>query len=123
MAQHYLRLFNVEMDREVELGRGPVDFKASSGTSIRALIEVKKEDNGKFWNGLEAQLPSYLISDDCDEGWYVVLRFRSNRPSDIRLRELPTVVKAAATRVGKVLHYAVVDARRKESASNLEPEA
>lgn len=123
MAQHYLRLFNVEIDREVELGRGPVDFKASSGTAIRALIEVKKEDNGKFWNGLEAQLPSYLMSDECDEGWYIVLRFRSNRPSDKRLRELPTVVQAAATRVGKKLHYAVVDARRKESASNIEPEA
>jgi hypothetical protein len=123
MAQHYLRLSDVEIDREVELGRGPVDFKASSGTSIRALIEVKKEDNGKFWNGLQEQLPSYLISDECEEGWYIVLRFRSNRPSDKRLRELPSVVQAAATRVGKLLHYAVVDARRKESASNIGPKA
>lgn len=57
MAQPYLRQFNVEIDREVELGRGPVDFKASSGTSARVLIEMKKEHNGKFWNGLEGQLP------------------------------------------------------------------
>jgi hypothetical protein len=122
MAQHYLRLFNVEIDREVELGRGPVDFKASSGTAIRALIEVKKEDNGKFWNGIESQLPSYLMSDDCDEGWYVALRFRSNRPADLRLRELPGIVRSAAERTGKSLNFAIVDARPKESASNIEPE-
>jgi len=120
MAQHYLRLFGIEIDREVELGKGPVDFKASSGSSIKALIEVKKEHNGKFWNGLEAQLPSYLESDECDEGWYVVLRYRSNRPSDQRLRRLPGIVKAVAQATGKTLHYTVVDARPKVSASNLE---
>lgn len=51
LAQPYLRQFDVELDREVELGRGPVDFKASSGTTARLLIEVKKLHNGKFWNG------------------------------------------------------------------------
>jgi len=29
----------------------------------RALLEVKKLHNGKFWDGLEAQLPSYSKSD------------------------------------------------------------
>jgi hypothetical protein len=122
MAQHYLRLFDVEIDREVELGRGPVDFKASSGSSIKALIELKKEQNGKFWQGIEAQLPSYLMSDECEEGWYVALRFRSNKPSDIRLRTLPGVVRKVAADTGKTLHFAVVDARVKESASNIKPE-
>ena len=123
MAQPYLRLFNVEVDREVELGRGPVDFKASSGTSIKLLIEMKKEHNGKFWNGLQAQVPSYLQSDECKEGWYVVLRFRSNKPSDLRLRQLPDVVRRVADETNTTLHYRVVDARPKESASNIEPPA
>lgn len=99
---------------------GPVDFKASSGASVKVLIELKKEHNGKFWNGLEKQLPSYLMSDECDEGWYVVLRFRSNKPSDERLRHLPIVVDTVARDTGKTLHYATVDARPKASASNLE---
>jgi hypothetical protein len=123
MAQHYLRVFNVEIDREVELGRGPVDFKASSGTSIRALIEVKKEHNGKFWHGLEAQLPSYLMSDSSQEGWYIALRFRSNKPSDLRLRALPGVVAQVASGTGKTLHFSVIDARPKVSASHAEPPA
>lgn len=104
------------------MGKGPVDFKASSGASIKVLIELKKEHNGKFWNGLEAQLPSYLMSDECSEGWYIVLRFRSNKPSDDRLRSLPGVVSRVSAGIGKSLHYAVVDARPKVSASNLEPE-
>ncbi len=58
MAQNYLRHFEVELDREVELGRGPVDFKLSRGTSARMVIEIKKAHNGKFWNGLDHQLPS-----------------------------------------------------------------
>jgi hypothetical protein len=121
MAQPYLRLYNVEIDREVELGRGPVDFKAASGASARLLVEMKKEHNGKFWNGIEAQLPSYLRSDGSKHGWYVALRFRSNRPSDVRLRALPTVVSRVARETGADLRFTVIDARPKESASNIDP--
>ncbi len=79
LAQPYLRQFDVELDREVELGRGPVDFKASSGTTARLLIEVKKLHNGKFWNGLNHQLPSYMTSDDATHGWFIAVQYRSNR--------------------------------------------
>lgn len=120
MAQPYLRLYGVELDREVELGRGPVDFKASSGASARLLIEMKKEHNGKFWNGIEAQLPSYLRSDGSKHGWFVALRFRSNRPSDLRLRTLPSVVSRVARETGTNLRFTVVDARPKASASSID---
>jgi hypothetical protein len=121
MAQHYLRLFDVELDREVELGRGPVDFKVAHSTSIRLLIEVKKAHNGKFWHGLSAQLPSYLKSDDNREGWFVALRYRNNRASQTRMNELPGMVDQCAKTTGKTIRYMAIDARRKESASNLSP--
>lgn len=117
MAQHYLRLFNVEVDREVELGRGPVDFKIASGTRLRLLIEIKKAHNGKFWHGLQTQLPSYLTSDACDSGWYMAIRYRNNKASETRMKELPSTVKVTAQRVGKQIHYAAIDARPKDSAS------
>lgn len=120
LAQPYLRQFDVELDREVELGRGPVDFKASSGTSVRLLIEVKKLHNGKFWNGLHAQLPSYLNSDGAGEGWFIAVQFRSNRGAVARLRALPAEVAAVATKTGTILHYSAVDARRPLSASKIE---
>lgn len=119
MAQHYLRLFNVELDREVELGRGPVDFKLSSGTRVRLLIEVKKAHNGKFWNGLQGQLPSYLESDDAPEGWFVAVRYRDNKASATRMRELPGRVALLAERVGRTIQFFAIDGRRPASASNV----
>ncbi|MFH5877278.1 hypothetical protein [Arthrobacter sp. NA-172] len=120
MAQHYLRLFNVELDREVELGRGPVDFKIASGSKLRMLIEIKKAHNGKFWHGLQTQLPSYLQSDACNFGWYLAIRYRNNPTSEIRMKELPGLVKSTAQKVGKTIEYAAVDGRPKDSASKQE---
>jgi hypothetical protein len=117
MAQQYLRMFNVEMDREVELGRGPVDFKVSSGARFRILIEVKKAHNGKFWHGLHQQLPSYLASDQSLEGWFVAIRYRDNKGSAKRMNELPGMVARVGDNLGLDLKYAMVDARPKASAS------
>jgi hypothetical protein len=117
VAQHYLRLFNVELDREVEMGRGPVDFKVSSGTSCRLIIEVKKAHNGKFWNGLESQLPIYMRGDDCHEGWFVAVRYRSNKASEVRMRELPGRVRRASDAVGKNIRCLTIDGRPRKSAS------
>lgn len=118
IAQHYLRLFGVEVDREVELGRGPVDFKTTAGAGLRALIEVKKVHNGKFWHGLETQLVSYLTSDRTEEGWYVAIRYRDAKSSETRVHDLPAIVREAARTAGLRLHHTVVDARPKESASH-----
>lgn len=119
MAREYLRLFGVEVDREVELGRGPVDFKVSAGNNIRLLIEVKKAHTGTFWNGLNDQLPSYLSSDDTDEGWLVAIQYRDAKSTTERLRRLPAEVRGAAQRTGKNLHYIAIDGRRPRSASKI----
>lgn len=117
LAQSYLRHFDVEMDREVEMGRGPVDFKVSRGTACRLIIEIKKAHNGKFWNGLANQLPIYLQGDECDEGWFVAIRYRSNKASSDRMRELPRRVAETSRDVGKTIRYAAIDGRRQASAS------
>lgn len=122
MSKEYLRQFNVELDREVELGRGPVDFKVSSGASIKLLIEVKKTQNGKFWQGLAEQLPSYMESDKCDEGWFVAIQYRDTKSSNQRMIELPAEVDIASRKIGKTLHYKAIDARPKASASNIKNE-
>jgi hypothetical protein len=48
IAQSYCESNGIVLDREVELGRGPVDFKFSNGFERRALLEVKKLRNGRF---------------------------------------------------------------------------
>lgn len=117
VAQNYLRLFDVELDREVQLGRGPVDFKIARGTRLRLVVELKKAHNGKFWNGLDTQLPIYMQSDDCNEGWFVAIRYRNNPASQLRMRELPRRVAQTAMRTGKTMRYVTVDARPQASAS------
>ncbi len=122
VAQPYLRYFNVELDREVELGRGPVDFKASSGATARLIIEVKKLHNGKFWNGLREQLPSYMKSDEAAYGWFIAVQYRSNKAATDRLRRLPSEVSLVATATGKHISFSAVDARRPPQISGRKSE-
>jgi hypothetical protein len=119
IARNYCEANNIAIDREVNLGRGPVDFKFSNGYVHRVHLEVKKVHSSKFWNGLERQLPSYLSSDEVQKGWFLAVRYRSGRSWDQRVADLPQRVQDAAARHGRELRCAVVDARQPSSPSKL----
>ena len=119
VAQSYCRANNISIDAEVNLGRGPVDFKFSNGYQKRVHLEVKKMHNGKFWNGLEKQLPSYMKSDEVQDGWFLALRYRSGKAAENRAKELPGRVAVVAKIRNIKLRYSVVDARPKKAASKL----
>lgn len=119
MARPYCRAHGVEIDREVDLGRGPVDFKVTSGSAIRVLIEAKKLHNGDFWNGLEHQLPSYMKSDATKSGRLMALRYRSDGVSKTRPRELAKRIKSLNESLGTSIGVTVIDARPKASASRI----
>ena len=119
IGKHYCRANNISMDREVNFGRGPVDFKFSSGYKFRAHLEIKKLHNGKFWNGLEDQLPSYMKSDEVNVGWFLAIRYRDGKKWDERQRQLPDRVAALREQKGLVINFDVIDARRPDSASKL----
>ena len=119
LARPYCRDHGVELDREVNLGRGPVDFKLTGGPSLRLLVEAKKLHNGDFWNGLERQLPSYMVSDETSDGWLLAIRYRTGGVSKTRARELPRRVKALNDAGGMNVGFTLIDARPKRSASKL----
>jgi hypothetical protein len=119
IAQNYCRANDISLDAEVNLGRGPVDFKFSNGFSKRAHLEVKKLHNGKFWNGLEEQLPSYMKSDEVRDGWFLAVRYRDGEAADKRVNEIAPRVASIGKQRDLNLRYAVIDARPKESASKL----
>lgn len=119
IARSYCRANNVVVDREVELGRGPVDFKFSNGYQKRALLEIKKLHNGRFWNGLTAQLPSYLHSDQCQNGWFIAIQYRNGGTSQEGLIQLPGEVYRVAKKTTKSLRFQNIDARPPQSASKL----
>jgi hypothetical protein len=119
MARSYCRANNINVDREVNLGRGPVDFKFSNGYTRRAHLEIKKLHSGQLWSGLEQQLPSYLLSDDCDDGWYLAIRYRPKGTSVDWNRKLGRILRTTGEATGKNLRLRMVNGMRKESASNI----
>ncbi|QHO76521.1 hypothetical protein ACH79_31780 [Bradyrhizobium sp. CCBAU 051011] len=63
---------NIDISKEANIGRGPVDFKFSQGYSSRVLLEAKLASNSKFWSGLTKQLPMYLKAEQIDKGIFLV---------------------------------------------------
>ena len=119
VARNYCEANNIVVDPEANFGRGPVDFKFSNGFTHRAHLEVKKQHNGKFWNGLDRQLPAYMSSDEVEKGWFLAIRYRDGKNWDEAAAVLPARVKEAAELHQKDLRSALVDARPAESASKL----
>ena len=73
IVKHYCKANDIDISREPNIGRGPVDFKTSSGYMCRALLELKLAKNTKFWSGLSKQLPKYLEAEDVKVGYFVVI--------------------------------------------------
>lgn len=120
LAHPYCVANDISLDREVDLGRGKVDFKLSRGHQLRAHLEIKKLHSGSFWRNFENQLPTYLKADEVRHGWFVAVIYRDpSKAMQERLRTLPTVVHEAAAHRGANLRLVVVDARPKASASNV----
>ncbi|ROO58915.1 hypothetical protein EDC02_0686 [Micromonospora sp. Llam0] len=54
----YCEMAGIQVDREVETGRGPVDFTFSGDRRMRVIVEMKRLTSGKFWHGLQTQWSS-----------------------------------------------------------------
>lgn len=69
--------FASEMDinREVNNGRGPVDFKISKGSIDTTLIEFKLASNSKLKNNLAKQVDIYKKASGTDRAIKVILYF------------------------------------------------
>ncbi|WP_204139252.1 hypothetical protein [Halomicronema sp. CCY15110] len=72
----YCQANNIDISREVETGRGPVDFKFSSGYQKRALVELKLAKSSKLKQGRLEQLPAYLRAKQIQHGYYVIIVYR-----------------------------------------------
>jgi hypothetical protein len=118
IVKHYCYANNVDISREVDIGRGPVDFKFSTGYQQRVLLEVKRASNSKFFDGLEKQLTQYLKSEGIKHGVYLVIM-----QNDDELDKADKIIKLAE-KISKEndasIKAYVIDARdNKPSASKL----
>lgn len=117
IVKQYCDLYQVSVLREVELGRGPVDFMFVGNNNIKVILEVKKMRSNKFWQGFDVQLTSYLTSSGCNMGWYLAVRFSDSEVEQERTRDLPSHTQELVAQTGFDLKSQWIDARRKESAS------
>lgn len=112
---------NVDISKEVNMGRGPVDFKFSQGWNRRALIEVKFIESSHFFTGASRQLPQYLVTEQIDCGFYLAIGFSDADFSDERLKRVTDTCKSLSDQKGVSIKAVFVDARAttKKSASTL----
>lgn len=98
---------DIDISKEANIGRGPVDFKFSKGYSKRVLVEAKLAANSKFWSGLTKQLPKYLKAEQIEQGIFLV---SCQRESDFdRIKEIRHVAKSVSDKSGVDIRVVVVD--------------
>jgi hypothetical protein len=100
--------------REVETGRGAVDFVFANGVGVTVYIEFKRGDHARLVHGGTVQLPTYMGAEGTDTGLLVCVVFEDtdgDACADLTKRVEQIDNKDIYVRV------VCVDARRKPSAS------
>lgn len=109
IVKNYCVANNIDVSPEVNIGRGPVDFKVSRGYRLRSLLEVKLARNTKFWNGLTKQLPAYLNAEQVSYGYFVVVALTDEDFK--RITTINEVVADVNRATGYDIRVVVIDAR------------
>lgn len=113
----HCRARDIDITREADCGRGPVDFKFSRGWTMRGLIEVKHISSTQFAHGAATQLPIYLKGEKASFGIYLCIGY-SDKDMDQDRLDLVRDACAAISSHGKTRIVPMfVDARPKASAS------
>lgn len=104
----------LDVNREVNNGRGPVDYKISYGAKNATLVEFKLASNSKLKNNLAKQVEVYKKASDTDRAIKVILFF--NDKEEHKLIDALNELGIAGCR-----DIVMIDARNdnKESASNV----
>jgi len=116
IADAYCDANNLDLSREPNAGRGPVDFKVSKGYTSRVLVEVKYSSNSKLKAGFKAQLPAYAKAERATTAIYLIVRTTPTTKTIDAIRRMRSQAIRNGLRVPELL---VVDARQKRSASRL----
>lgn len=73
IADSYCSANNIDLSREINGGRGPVDFELSRGAMDKVVVEVKLTSNGQLKHGIEKQLPVYMRQEKTHRAIYLIV--------------------------------------------------
>lgn len=103
---------DLDVNREVNNGRGPVDYAISSGSKDKTLIEFKLASNSKLKQNLAKQVEVYEKANNTKKSIKAILYFDATEYNKVQktLKEL---------KLDKAENIILIDAGRKPSASNV----
>ena len=103
---------DMDVNREVNNGRGPVDYAVSKGSTDKTLIEFKLASNSKLKQNLAKQVEVYEKANNTNKSIKAILYFDASEYNKVRkvLKEL---------KLDKAENIILIDAGRKPSASNV----
>lgn len=118
IADSFCRANKLELSREPNAGRGPVDFKLSNGNG-RALVELKLSSNSKALDGLLAQLPEYAKAEGSPFNLFVLLLVGPAQTRVNRIKATHRKLRKQGQRVPELLIIDAFGAYNSPSASEL----
>jgi hypothetical protein len=113
----YCEQAGLRLDREVETGRGPVDFTITADKRVRVLVEMKKLTHGEFWHGLQIQTPVYMRGQDVTNAIFLVVRDSDTPPMRERWRRLNQEAVTVSDETGLNIEIERINILPKDPAS------
>ncbi len=113
IADSYCKSNDVDLTRESNAGRGPVDFKLSRGAKEKVLVEVKLTSNSQLKHGIEKQLPIYMKQENTKRAIYLIID--NGHPK--ALENFKSFYDELDADIKSKVQYITVDAVEKLSAS------
>jgi hypothetical protein len=109
VADAYCQANNIDINRESNAGKGPVDFKISYGYDARVTVEMKYSSNGNL-------LKAYNQAEKTTYSIFLVIQTGSHKKKLADLHDIYKTEKAAGRRVPEII---IVSGQRQASASHL----
>ena len=113
IADSYCDANNIDLTKEGNNGRGPVDFKLSRGANDKVVVETKLTSNTQLQHGIEIQLPIYMKQEKTKQAIYLIID--NGHPK--ALENFISFYNSLDQETKRKISYLIVDATTKISAS------
>lgn len=113
IASSYCDANNIDLTKEENNGRGPIDFKLSRGANDKVVVETKLTSNSQLRHGIEVQLPIYMKQEKTKQAIYLIID--NGHPK--ALENFISFYNGLNQETKGKISYLIVDATPKISAS------
>lgn len=113
IANSYCDANDIDLTREGNNGRGPVDFKLSRGAADKVIVETKLTSNSQLRHGIEIQLPIYMKQEKTKQAIYLIID--NGHPK--ALKHFIAFYNELDKEIKRKISYFIIDATIRPSAS------